>query len=145
MPIHIQHEIDIQRPIKDVFSFVADFSNNPLWQSGILETEPLDGTPLQPGATYRCVNRFLGQRFETQWHLKTCKPYTQCHFVFESPVLQGRTRFAFEPTRTGTRLTADGEADISRLLLPALLVRPKVRQQMRHDLKQLKLYLEASS
>lgn len=144
MPIRMKHEIIIQRPVEEVFAFVADFSNNAIWQSGILETETLQGAPLQSGARFRCVNRFWGQRFETQWQLLAIEPNTRCHFEFASPVLQGATRFNFEAIPDGTRLIADGEADLGRSKLPALLVRPKIRQQMRHDLNQLKKYLESN-
>ena len=60
------HSVLIHRPVEKVFEFVAHIENNAKWQSDILEMAMTSPGLLQTGSTYRCVNRFMGQRIETE-------------------------------------------------------------------------------
>ncbi|MGE5156439.1 MAG: SRPBCC family protein, partial [Betaproteobacteria bacterium] len=51
---HAQHTVTINRPITDVFAYLADGTNNPHWRPGVVEilrTSATDG----PDATYRQI------------------------------------------------------------------------------------------
>ncbi len=61
-----ENSVVINRPVKRVFDFVTDISNNPKWQTDILELEVSSEGSIELGSTYRCVNRFLGQRIEAE-------------------------------------------------------------------------------
>jgi hypothetical protein len=48
--IVIRTEVDV--PAAEAFSYVADFSNNAAWQSGITSTEWTSPPPIQVGSTF---------------------------------------------------------------------------------------------
>ena len=59
----IQHEftIHLNRPIEQVFAFLADTGNLSMWQSNLIKMEPLTEGPLRAGSRFREVRR-LGRR-----------------------------------------------------------------------------------
>jgi uncharacterized membrane protein len=59
----IQHEVSIHlnRPVDQVFAFLADASNQPRWQSNLIESEQLTDGPTRVGTRIREVRR-LGRR-----------------------------------------------------------------------------------
>lgn len=48
--VTVRTEVDV--PAAVAFSFVADFSNNPAWQSGIRSTDWTSAPPIRVGSTY---------------------------------------------------------------------------------------------
>ncbi|HEY4684095.1 MAG TPA: SRPBCC family protein [Candidatus Acidoferrales bacterium] len=59
----IQHEvtIHINRPVEQVFTFLADTKNLRTWQSDLVENEQLTEGPLRVGSRFReaeCVKGF---------------------------------------------------------------------------------------
>lgn len=52
---------EIERSASDVFSFVSDSSNNPLWQKGQKSCAWTSPPPIQVGSTYEQEARFLGR------------------------------------------------------------------------------------
>lgn len=48
---------EIDRPVDDVFAFVADSTNDPGWCKNVLECEQVEGDGPGPGARYRAVHK----------------------------------------------------------------------------------------
>ncbi len=48
---------EVDRPVEDVFAFVADSRNDPLWCRTVLECEQTHGDGPGPGARYRAVHK----------------------------------------------------------------------------------------
>ena len=95
--IHIQERVLIHQPVERVFEYVTDPGNNAVWQSGILETAITSEGSLAIGSTYRCVNRFLGMRFESAGEIVEYEPNRICTYRFTSGSVSGETRFTFKP------------------------------------------------
>src|SRR4051794_1798007 len=92
----IQHEaiLHIQRPVEQVFAFVADSARTKSWQEGLAAFEPVTRGPLRVGTQFREV-RLSGskqterrvevialdpnKRFETR---TTTKPVVTVSFAF---------------------------------------------------------------
>ena len=73
-----ENSVTINQPVRQVFEYVTDFSNNAAWQSDILEMVPTSGETFGQGATYRCVNRFMGKAIETNWLITEFEPVRRC-------------------------------------------------------------------
>ena len=58
---HAENTITVDRPIGDVFAYLADGTNNPRWRSGVLSIERNSSTE-QAGATYQQKLRGPGGR-----------------------------------------------------------------------------------
>jgi uncharacterized protein YndB with AHSA1/START domain len=57
--VTMDHSVLINRPVEDVFGFVADQANEPKWHTDVLEVHPAKA--LEKGATVTWVVRFMGK------------------------------------------------------------------------------------
>ena len=53
----IRRSVEIDRPPAEVFAFIRDPDNDPVWCSTVLESEQVQGDEPVPGAVYRQVHR----------------------------------------------------------------------------------------
>ena len=136
------HSVLIHRPVESVFEFVAHVENNARWQSGILELEMTSPGPMQVGSTYRCLNRFMGRRIETEGLVTDFVRDTTYSIRITSGDVSGESTLFFEDFDGGTRLTAVGHLDLVHLKLAAMAVRHKIKKQLKKDMRRLKKMLE---
>jgi uncharacterized protein YndB with AHSA1/START domain len=57
--INVEHSVVIDRPVKDVFAYVADQTNEPNWHTDVLAVRP-EG-PSELGSTVTWLINFIGQ------------------------------------------------------------------------------------
>ena len=136
------HSVLIHRPVEKVFEFVAHVENNAQWQSDILELKMTTSGPMQVGSTYRCVNRFMGRRIETEGLVTDFVRDTKYTIRITSGDVSGESTLFFEDFEGGTRLTAVGHLDLIHLKLTAMAVRHKIKKQLKKDMRRLKKILE---
>jgi uncharacterized protein YndB with AHSA1/START domain len=53
--VRFVNSVDIERPVEDVFAYLADFENIPAWNYAIAKTEKTSDGPVGIGTTYRQV------------------------------------------------------------------------------------------
>lgn len=145
MAVREEHRVMIERPIEEVFAFVADPENDTLWQSTTLEAEQISEGPVGEGATFRTTTKFLGRRFDTTYELvKYEVPHKQCYRLTSGPI-PGEICYYFEPADdSSTRFKQNFDVEVGgffRLAEP--LVARAVRRQMEADMATLKDMLEA--
>ena len=140
--IHIQENIFIRQPADRVFRYVTNPGNNAAWQSGILEAAITSQGTFGLGSTYRCINRFLGIRFESAGEIIEYEPNRRCTYLFTSGSVSGQTRFTFTSQDGGTLLATSGRLKLKHLKLAGILVNRKARIQVRKDLQKLKTIME---
>jgi uncharacterized membrane protein len=140
--MQFNESVHIQQPVQRVFSFATDLSNNMQWQSGILGVEQTSTGPFGLGATYRCVNRFMGKQIETEGVISEYDPERKCAFKFTAGPVAGESCFIFEPAARGTKFTTIGDLSISLFRLAGFMLRRTVREQVKKDLLKLKHVLE---
>jgi uncharacterized membrane protein len=140
--IEIEDSVIIKKPVDRVFEFATDLKNNAKWQSDILVAEQTSDGQFGVGATYRCINRFLGKRIESEGVISDFEPYKICSFRFSSGSVSGESSYLFQPVNGYTRFTTVGSIKLNNFKLAGLLVKRKARQQVRNDLQKLKHVLE---
>ena len=62
-------DITIERAADEIFAYISNFENNPLWQGGMKEARFTSSGPLAVGSTYQQVASFLGRRIETNFQV----------------------------------------------------------------------------
>ncbi len=62
--IKVEKSIVIDRPAEEVFAFVADQTNAPRWQSGLVEVRRTTAGALGIGTQHAFVRKFMGRRLE---------------------------------------------------------------------------------
>ena len=60
--LDLESSITINRPVADVFAYVANFENHPRWERNFQQVRRLFMTDDGIGTTYECVFKFPGQR-----------------------------------------------------------------------------------
>ena len=140
--LKFNESVHIAQPVQRVFSYASDLSNNPQWQSNIIDVEQTSTGPFGPGATYRCVNQFLGKQIETEGVISEYDPHKKFSFKFTSGPVTGESSFIFEAVADGTKFTTKGELDISLFRFAGFMFRRMARAQIKNDLSNLKQVLE---
>ena len=140
--VRFNESIHIRQPVQSVFSYTTDLNNNLQWQSDILDVEQTSNGPFGLGATYRCVNRFMGKEIETEGVISEYDPEKKCSFTFTSGPVTGESSFMFKPVADGTKFTTTGELSIGLFRFAGFMFRRMVREKIKKDLLKLKQVLE---
>lgn len=141
----IDESITIERDAEDVFAFVSNPANDPVWQSGVETSEIVDGTEVRVGTRIRNVGRFLGRKLEFILEVtQHDPPKIQAVETVEGPFSYTSTT-TVEPQGAGCRLTLTGEAPslggfFGKISDP--LVVKMFAREVRGDLEKLKVLLE---
>ncbi|UCD81265.1 MAG: SRPBCC family protein [Desulfobacterales bacterium] len=139
-----ENSVVIEQPVEKVFEFVTDIKNNPQWQTDILELAITSNGPFELGSTYRCVNRFMGRRIETEGVITDYQPDRACSFRITSGSVTGESSFLFEAVNGNgeTKFTTIAELDLGYFKLGKIIVKRKIYQQLKNDMLKLKDILE---
>ena len=144
--MRVEESVEINRPVEEVYEYVADPQNLPEW-AGIIQEVQKEGQEGQPkeGDRFTTVAQFLGRRFETPFEVTAHEsPRLHSHRSTGGPIPQEVT-YTFEETAAGgTRFkqVLEGEPGGFFRLAGPLLERAG-RRQFRTDLENLKDLLEA--
>jgi len=132
---HAQHTVTIDRPIADVFAYLADGTNNPRWRSGVLEiqrTSTNDGE----GATYRQLLKGPGgRRISGDYRVTTHEPPTLLEFIVTAGPARPTGRFELSEAGPG-RTTVTFALDLQPRGLTRL-ISGMVTKQMQVEVQQL--------
>jgi uncharacterized membrane protein len=140
--VTIRTEIDV--PAAEAFAYVADFSNNEAWQSGIQSTTWTSAPPIRVGSTYE--QRLERRDTVSSYEIAAIEPgYSITAESREGatfPVAVTRTVVPLSDTRC--RITVDliGHPRGFRRLVKPLVVKV-VRDSIEADYRRLKRRLEA--
>jgi uncharacterized membrane protein len=142
--IQVEDHIIIHRPVEEVFAFVADLSNGPKWQDGLIEVRQLTGGPLRVGTQHTAVRKFLGRRLEVTTEFIRYEPNEIVTFTANSGSLRVQTSYVTEATAKGTRLTCRMQMEQGGLFsLTEPLIARSVRSGIATEFLVLKAMLEA--
>lgn len=143
--MRIEHTIEIDRPVDEVFAFLADPDNLPQWQSGLVEVRREPGES-GVGARHLEVRSMLGKRIEQTLEMTAYDPGERLDLAVVQGPIHLSVCHTFEPTAHGTRVTVVGEGDPGVLFtLATPLIARAVRKQSQDDFKRLKRVLETNA
>lgn len=144
MPVDVLSEIEIERPIAEVFAFASNPENAPSWYVNIKSVEWKTPPPLRVGSRHAFVAHFLGRRL--------AYTYETVELVSESKLVMRTAEgpFPMETTYTWqalgerkTRMTLRNRGEpqgFSKLAAPFMAA--AMRRANQKDLEQLKSVLE---
>ena len=137
-----ENSVDINQPVEQVFDFVTNPRNNTKWQTDILELEMISKNHFGLGATYRCVNRFMGKRIESENEITDYVPGKTCCIQITNGVLSGKCNMYFKSLEGGTKFSVSGELDLRYFKLLKMIATRKINQQIKEDMLRLRYILE---
>lgn len=97
--------VEIARPPADVFAELADVSNDPVWQDGLVEARFTSEGPVGVESTGVHVAKPFGRRVEVGWQLTAFEPDHEMAWTFISGPFTGGEGYRIDPTVTGARVT----------------------------------------
>jgi uncharacterized protein YndB with AHSA1/START domain len=109
-----ERTITINRPVDEVFPFVADGRNAKLWRSGVLDVDLVSGAGL--GARYsQGVRGPGGRRIAADYEVTEFEPNSKIAFRATAGPVRPNGSFTFEGMGTGTVLTFKLDAALGGL------------------------------
>ena len=143
--IKVERGIGINCPVEEVFAFVADQANAPLWQSGILEVRRNGGGPIGVGTGYTFVRKLMGRRLEATNEYIEYEPNKKIVFRSTSGPMDFRAGYLTEPVADGTQLTSWIEMQPRGFAgLAEPLIASGLRRDVEANLVELKDLLESA-
>jgi carbon monoxide dehydrogenase subunit G len=141
-----QNTLTIQRPVDDVFAFLADFENIPTWNYAILETTKTSPGPVGVGTTYRQL-RSIPDRSEEGFEVTVFEPTSRLDVHGEIGPFTATIGYLLAPVGEGTQLVnvVDLESASGAVRLLAPLATSRVKAAVAANLNRLKQLLEAGS
>lgn len=114
--IQVQRSLKSPLSLEECFSFIADFSNLPVWDPGILSSTRDDEGELRLGSTFRVVARFLGRRVPMSYQVVELAPPKRIVLEGTASTLRAIDEIRFE--RDGQGSIVHYRADFH--MIPAL-------------------------
>jgi uncharacterized membrane protein len=72
--IRLEKSVVINRPLGEVFEYVANFEDYPQWATEVVEAKKTSEGPLGVGTTYTHFVQVLGQRIESGYEVTEYEP-----------------------------------------------------------------------
>jgi uncharacterized protein YndB with AHSA1/START domain len=99
-----ERAIVIQRPVEDVFVFVATVENDPKWRVEVVSIERTSTGPVGRGSTFRWVDRSMG-RMSATGEFSDFEPNRKLVIQAVTKPFRVTKTFSFEPIAADTQLT----------------------------------------
>jgi hypothetical protein len=143
--MRIERAIVINRPTQEVFDFVAEPENDPLWCRKVMSVEQVEGTGPGPGSRYAVVHRPIPGRppRDLAHSCVAWEPPRRIEWHGDDGTDVFQVEYLLEATPDGTRLrqTSNAELRVARLLRP--IFRLGIGRDIAGQLRVLKRVLEA--
>jgi uncharacterized protein YndB with AHSA1/START domain len=141
-----QNTLTIQRPVDDVFAFLADFENIPTWNHAIVQTRKTSPGPVGVGTTYRQL-RSTPSRSEEGFEVTVFEPSSRLEIHGDIGPFTATISYLLEPIGDGTGLTntVDLQPASVAVRLVAPLATSRVKAAVAANLNTLKRKLETGS
>ena len=133
----------IDKPVKEVFAFVADPNNMSKWNSAVVSLEQITPGVVGVGTKFKSVGELMGRRIEGEMQVIAYEPDTQCGFQVQAGPMQVNLTLMFKTVGTGTKVSLNAQgnpAGFFKLAEPVMAGR--VKSLMEENLARLKSVLE---
>ena len=142
----VQHQIKINWPIKALFNYVSDVSNNSSWQHQVVSAEWVGPEKNTSGAQFVETRKILGKEHATTCELREFEQYRRRSLDVVSGALRTQLTMEFEPDGDDTVLKLTIFCNTAGIYRPAedLILRRALHEGF-ENLSRLKYLLESSN
>ena len=130
--------MEIDRPVGEVFAFVADQTNAPRWQTDLHEVRRLTEGPVGVGSEHEFVRVFAGREIASRNRFVEFEPGRHVAFEIPSGWITGRASYLTEASPSGGTILVSrmqfrirGPATLLEPILARLLARDSRRDEAR--------------
>jgi carbon monoxide dehydrogenase subunit G len=143
--INIDLSTLVDKPIKDVFTFIGNLNNMPKWNTTVMGVEQITPGDVGVGTKFKSVGKMLGRRIKGEMQVTAYEPDTKFGVQMNAgPALVNMTLgFKTVGTSTEVRLNAQGNpGGLFKLAEPVM--QRRVKSIMEENLARLRSQLEKS-
>ena len=143
--INLDFGVLIDRPVKDVFAFVANPNNMSKWNSAVVSLEQVTPGAVGVGTKFKTVGEMMGRRIEGEMQVTAYEPDTQCGFQVQAGPMQVNLTMTFKTVGTGTKVSLNAQGTPGGLFkLAEGVMAGQVKSMMEGNLARLKSALEGA-
>jgi len=145
--IKVENSITIDRPVDEVFTFLANLENAPKWQSGLTDSRKLSSGPLGVGSRFEETIRIIGRPIKTICEITAYELDRSMVFKSDSSsVIKYMVEFSFHQMGNGTRVEAKSETQLGGIWrLLEILFAKEVKRESEAELRRAKEVIEAEA
>jgi len=142
--IQVQKSVLINKPVAEVFEFVANSDNTTKWQGGVEAIIP-EGPPGVVGSQYTEVRRFMGQEMKSRLEITAFDQNARWAAKVISGPVPYEVTATFEPSGAGTQMTTRVEGEPKGFFKIAEgMLKSQLEKSLEEDGDRLKGILEAA-
>jgi carbon monoxide dehydrogenase subunit G len=133
----------IDKPVKNVFAFVADPNNMPKWNAAVVSLQQITPGVVGVGTKFKSAGELMGRRIEGEMQVTAYEPDTKCGFRVNAGPMQVNLTITLKTVGTGTKVSLNAQgnpAGFFKLAEPVMAGR--VKALMEENLARLKSVLE---
>ena len=102
---HAEGSITINRPIQEVFDFILDGTNSPLWRPSVIDVQAPLSKPLGVGAIFKQGLKGPGGRIDGDYEIIECKPNELIKFQVIAGPARPTGTYLFKSMGNSTQVT----------------------------------------
>lgn len=134
----------VDRPIDEIFTFMANPLNTPKWQSSMSGVEQATPGPIGVGSKYTVHAKMLGRTIDGVMEITAYEPPTKFGFTNQAGPMQVVVSVTLKPVGTGAKVTLNVQGNPGGLFKIAEgPLAHQVKSLMEANLARLKSILES--
>jgi carbon monoxide dehydrogenase subunit G len=143
--INLDFGVLVDRPMKDVFAFVANPNNMSKWNSAVVSLEQITPGAVGVGTKFKSVGEMMGRRIEGEMHITAYEPDTKCGFQVNAGPMQVNLTMTFKTVGTGTKVSLNAQGNPGGIFkLAEGVMAGQIKSMMEGNLARLKSALEGA-
>lgn len=144
--VKVEGTVVINRPIEEVFAFLANPDNASQWQGSVLESKQTSEGPVGVGTTGQAASQFLGRRIESTWEVTEYELNRKATLKTTSGPVPYEQSATLESVDEGTKVTLVAEYEVGGFFkLAEPIVARMAQRQAEGDFANLKDLVEAQA
>ncbi|MDX6505777.1 MAG: hypothetical protein QOG06_421 [Gaiellaceae bacterium] len=144
--MRIRKQIEVSRPLAEVFGYVVDFSNAAEWDPGVAGARKLTDGPVREGTEFDIVALFRGNRHRFHYVVTDLEPQRRIVLSGVGDRVTSVDEIAVEPAGEETRITYIADFHLKGIFRPAgPLLAPVLSRMGDHALAGLAAVLDGAN
>ena len=144
--INLDFSTLIDRPMKDVFVFVANPNNMSKWNSAVVSIQQVTPGEVGVGTKFKTVGEVMGRRLEGEMQVQAYEPDSKCGFQLNAGPMQMNMTLGFKTVGSRTKLGLNVQGNPAGIFkLAEGVMTGQVRSLMEANLTRLKSVLESGA
>jgi len=133
----------VDKPINEVFAFVANPNNMPKWNSAVVSLEQVTPGDVTVGTKFKTKAEMMGRSIEGEMQVIAYEPDTKCGFQVNAGPMQVNITLSFKTVGTGTKISLNAQGNPAGFFkLAEGVMTSRVKSMMEENLTRLKSQLE---